>query len=67
MSIPSTFWLLMGIAGVSAVGDPLILNKKPDTPPAGAPLTPPGMIAYGVVVARPLGTNVSWRDLIMRR
>ena len=65
LSIPSTFWLLMGIAGVSAVGDPLILNKKPDTPPAGAPLTPPGMIAYGVVVARPLDTSVSWRDLIM--
>jgi subtilisin family serine protease len=65
LEIPGTFWLLMGIAGVSAVGDPLILNNKPDAPPAGAPLTPPGMINYGVVVARPPGASVSWRDLIM--
>jgi hypothetical protein len=65
LSIPSTFWLLMGIAGISTVADPLILNRKPDAPPPGAPVTPPGMIAYGVVVARPLGTSVSWRDLFM--
>src|SRR6202789_3613650 len=49
--------LLMGISGVSAVGAPLILNNKPDTPPARAPLAPLGMIAYGVVVARPFGAG----------
>ena len=65
LSIPRTVWLVMGIAGISAVGDPLILNQKPKLAPGGAPMTPPGMITYGVVVARPSGARVSWSDLIM--
>jgi hypothetical protein len=65
LEIPSTAWLLMGIAGVSAVGTPLILSQKPDTTPAGAPLAPPGMVAQGVVVARLSGAAPAWSDLVL--
>ena len=68
LTVPDAVWVLMGIAGVSAAGSPLILSAKPAPNPGDPPPAAPrdaNKFLDGVVVKRRAGVRPKWSDVIL--
>jgi hypothetical protein len=66
--VPTTAWLLMGMAGVSAAGSPAILSAKSPPDPAGPPPPAPAdrtKFLDGMVVKRRAGESPRWSDIVL--
>ena len=68
LTVPDAVWILMGLAGLSAAGTPLILSAKsaPD-PGASQPPAPadPAKFIDGVVAKRRSQVRPEWSDIVL--
>ncbi|MGB6307513.1 MAG: S53 family peptidase, partial [Steroidobacteraceae bacterium] len=67
LTVPDAVWLLMGMAGISALGSPLILSAKQANPAAAPPPAPKDSDKFidGIVVKRRSGLRPQWSDLVL--
>ena len=68
LKVPDAVWVLMGLAGVSAAGSPLILSSKGAPDPGGAqPPAPsdPDKFLDGIVAKRKDRARPKWSDIVL--